>query len=39
VQGDGEIKLKLRSGSGTATAHGRNVTRFISHCEEVDADC
>lgn len=30
-----EIKLKLRSGSGT-TAHGRNVTRFISHCDGVD---
>jgi hypothetical protein len=33
------IKLKLRSGSGTATAHGRNVTRFISHCGEVDEGC
>jgi hypothetical protein len=29
------VKLKLRSGSGTTTAHGRNVTRYISHCGEM----
>jgi hypothetical protein len=28
------IKLKLRG--GTETTHGRNVTRFMSHCDEVD---
>ena len=32
----GMIRLKLRSGSGTTAAHGRNVTRYISQCGEVD---
>jgi len=31
-----EIVLMLRS--ATATAHGRNVTRFISHSDVVDED-